>query len=372
MDEEVICYFCGAAVKPFREHRCPSCGGPAVVKYSNEFTVSAIKRDVSTMWRYVDFLPPSMRRNIVSLGEGNTPLVKTSTPNIYVKLEYMNPSGSFKDRGSAGLLTSLRNIMPDAAGICEDSSGNAGASLAAYSAAVGLPCVVFGSENMVPEKALQITAYGAELKVVKGSREQVAAAAVEEAINRGYVYVGHAWNPYFVEGMKTAAYEIAEQTAWNPPEEIYLPVSAGTLLIGLIEGFIDMVEAGVVEKVPKIVAVQPEANPPLYVAYKKAMPPEDITSVSLADALTVKNPPRLWQMIDLLRDVKGDVEIVSEDEIVKAYRQLGWLGVFAEPSSAVAYAAVRRKLDEIVASGKSVLVIVTGHGHKSVELMKLV
>lgn len=324
------------------------------------------------MWRYVDFLPPSMRRRVVTLDEGDTPLVKASTPNIFLKLEFINPSGSFKDRGSAALLTSLRNTVEDLRGVTEDSSGNAGASIAAYCASIGLPCVIFGGESMVSEKALQIRMYGAELNIVKGSREQVASEAVKEAERRGYVYVGHAWNPYFVEGMKTAAYEIAEQTSWNPPDEIYLPVSAGTLLIGLVNGFADMVEAGVVEKPPKIVAVQPEANHPLYTAYKKTAPTKKVVEKSVADALSLTNPPRLRQMVDLLRSVKGDVEVVSEEEILKAQRQLGWLGVFAEPSAAVSYAAVRRKLDDIITSDVSVLVIVTGWGLKSTEALKLV
>ncbi|MDW8063300.1 MAG: pyridoxal-phosphate dependent enzyme [Candidatus Caldarchaeum sp.] len=372
MVEEVVCYSCGEAVKPFVEWRCIRCGSPAVLRYDREFAVSKIKRDVHSMWRYVEFLPPSMRKRIISLGEGDTPLIKASTPNILMKLEYVNPSGSFKDRGSAGMLTSLRNTVEDVKGVCEDSSGNAGASVAAYCASIGLPCVIFGGESMVYEKALQVRTYGAELEVVKGSREEVAATAVREAEKRGYIYVGHAWNPYFLEGMKTTAYEIAEQTGWNLPEEIYLPVSAGTLLIGLINGFAEMVEAGVVEKTPKIVAVQPQANPPLYTAYKKTSPPEADVGKSVADALSLRNPPRLRQMVDMLRAVKGDVEIVSEDEILKAHKQLGWLGVHAEPSSAVAYAAVRRKLDDIVASDIDVLVIVTGMGLKSTEILKLV
>lgn len=342
------------------------------MKYEREFMVSKIKKEVHSMWRYVEFLPPSMRKRVVSLGEGDTPLVKASTPNISLKLEYVNPSGSFKDRGSAALFTSLRNTVDRVAGVCEDSSGNAGASIAAYCASIGLPCVVFGGESMVYEKALQIRMYGAELNVVKGSREDVAKAAVKEAEKRGFVYVGHAWNPYFIEGMKTAAYEIAEQTGWNPPDEIYLPVSAGTLLIGIIEGFADMVEAGVIEKTPKIVAVQPRANPPLYLAYKKDAAVEATTDKSVADALSLRNPPRLRQMVEMLKAVKGDVEIVSEDEILKAHRQLGWLGIFAELSSAVSYAAVRRRLDDIVASERDVLVVVTGSGLKSVEMLKLV
>jgi threonine synthase len=372
LEEQIVCYNCGEVLKPFDEWRCSRCGGPGVVAYGREFMVSKIRQNEKNMWRYREFLPPSMRKTPVTLGEGYTPLVQAPTPNIYFKLEYLNPTGSFKDRGTAAMMTSLRNILGNVQGVCEDSSGNAGASVAAYCAFLGLNCVIFGGGSMVSEKVLQVRMYGADLRLVDGPRQKVEEEAVKHAEKNGLIYVGHTWNPYFIEGMKTVAYEVAEQTGWNPPDIIYLPVSAGTLLIGLYKGFRDMVEAGVIEKIPQIVAVQPQLNAPLYAAYKKQNPAPYLVGGSIADALTQTNPPRLRQMVDMLEVFGGDVEVVSDEDIIKAHKQLAWAGFYAELSSAAAYAAVRKRLDEIVSSPQRVLVILTGLGHKSMEQMKLV
>ncbi|MEM2023690.1 MAG: pyridoxal-phosphate dependent enzyme [Candidatus Caldarchaeum sp.] len=369
--EEVVCYLCGNPVEPFTQWRCPSCGGPTVLSYTREFNTSMIKKNVHSMWRYRQMFPPSMRRNPVTLGEGMTPVCPAVTSNISMKLEYVAPTGSFKDRGSAAMFTSLRNIVKDVKGVSEDSSGNAGASVAAYAAALGLECYVFGGDGMLAEKAMQIRAYGAELRIVRGGRDDVAAEAQQKALEKGFVYVGHAWNPYFIEGMKTVAYEIAEQTSWNPPERIYLPVSAGTLLLGVIQGFRDLLEAGLVENIPKIIAVQTIQRPALYEAFKNVTLPEE-DKPSIADALTLTNPPRLRQMVEELRLAGGDVEVVSDEEIMKALKQMGLAGVYAEPSSAVAYAAVRRSLDEIVSMDEKVMVLVTGFGCKTTQHLQLV
>jgi len=173
-------------------------------------------------------------------------------------------------------------------------------------------------------------------------------------------------------GMKTAAYEIAEQYSWIPPDRIYLPVSAGTLLLGLIEGFKDLQGTGIIEKIPKIIAVQPKSCPSLYEAYKKVKVDRSGESNFLADALTAENPPRLRQMVNELKSVDGDVEIVTDEELLKAHKQLGLAGIYTETSSATAYAAVRKHLDEIISRGEKVLVIVTGFGCKSTQHLQLV
>ncbi len=368
MKEEVVCYFCGNLLQPFVEWRCSSCGGPAVLRYWHEFTLSKIQKNINSMWRYRLMLPPSMRANIVTLGEGMTPICPTAIPNIAMKLEYVSPTGSFKDRGSAAAFTSLMNIVKNVKGVCEDSSGNAGASIAAYSATLGIECIIYSGEDILSEKALQIRAYGAQLRIVKGMRDEVAEHAQREAVGKGYIYVGHAWNPYFIEGMKTVSYEIAEQSSWNLPDRIYLPVSAGTLLLGIIQGFRDLLEAGLIEKIPKIIAVQTAHNPPLYESFKNVRLGGS-TRRSIADALTLTNPPRLRQMVEELKTVGGDVEVVSDEEILKALKQMGRSGIYAEPSSAVAYAAAMRSLDELISSGEKSLVIVTGFGCKSKQCL---
>jgi len=362
LKEEVICYRCGGQAEDDVEVRCSRCGGPLTVSYERSFAVAGIRRSISSMWRYMRFLPPSLSAKPITLGEGFTPIAKILGQEIYVKLDYLTPTGSFKDRGSSALLSHYLGRRATVKTLVEDSSGNAGASLAAYAAYAGLDCIIYVQRGAGPLKLSQITAYGGHVLTVDGGREDVMRAAQEAAREAGYLYVGHSWNPYFIEGMTTMAFEIAEQMEWNPPDRIYVPTSAGTLLLGLLRGFNTLHAAGVIAGLPKILAVQPMANAPLYHAFKGLERPAPQPSV--ADALSFTDPPRLEQMVRELRIAGGDVVAVSEDEILRAYRELAISGIYVEPSAAVGYAALRRELDTIVSSGISVLTIATGSGLK--------
>jgi threonine synthase len=360
--EEVLCYRCGSQAETATDYRCRLCGGPLIVSYDTYFDVYRIKRSLYSMWRYIHFLPPSLS-NPVSLGEGFTPVTKIYGQEIYVKHEYINPTASFKDRGSSTLITRLRGV--DVGGVVCDSSGNAGASIAAYSAHVGLGCVIYCSASGARNKIAQISAYGASLKIVEGGREQAMKEATEASEELGYPYACHAWSPYFIEGMRTIAYEIGEQFSWNMPDKIYIPTSAGTLLLGIILGLKTLRNSGLLEKFPKIIAVQPKVIAPLYNKYKNVA--EGSYTPSIADALSHSNPPRLEQMVRELKIVGGDVVVVSEEEIRRAQRELSTSGIYVEPSSAVGYAAIRRELDEVIASGIRVLTMATGSGLKTAD-----
>jgi threonine synthase len=300
----------------------------------------------------------------VTLGEGWTPLV-TFTSNVNFKLESLNPTGSFKDRGSTSLISAIHKQVKEQKGyIAEDSSGNAGASIAAYSARAGLKAEIYVPEHVSGPKFNQIKSYGMPVVKVAGSRSQIAEKAQEPA--KGKFYVGHIYHPLFRDGIRTLAYEIAEQLNWKSPERVYLPVSAGTLLLGVISGFTHLTNSGVIETVPKIVACQTRQSSPLYHHVKKLdyKPPEKITSI--ADALVSTNPPLLGLMIKAIQETHGDVEVVDEDEIIAAFAELAHKGFFVEPSSAVAYAAYQKQLKTKKASQTDkTLIILTGHGLKT-------
>jgi len=362
LEEEVVCYRCGRRSESDVEVRCSFCSGPLTVSYDRSFDVADIRRGISSMWRYMRFLPPSLSAKPISLGEGFTPIVRILGLEIYVKLDYLTPTGSFKDRGSSALLSHYLGRRANVKTVVEDSSGNAGASLAAYAAYTGLDCIIYVQKDADPSKLSQVTAYGGKVVVVDGGREDVMRAAEAGARRDGHLYVGHSWNPYYIEGMTSVAFEIAEQLDWNPPHRIYVPTSAGTLLLGLIRGFYTLQSAGVIADMPKIVAVQPAVNAPLYHAFKGVGKP--VAQPSIADALSHTNPPRLEQMVRELRIAGGEVVTVSDDEILRAYRELAISGLYVEPSAAVGYAALRRELDTIVSSGISVLTIATGSGLK--------
>ncbi|MCS7103633.1 MAG: pyridoxal-phosphate dependent enzyme, partial [Candidatus Korarchaeum sp.] len=195
---------------------------------------------------------------------------------------------------------------------------------------------------------------------VVGSRDEVTRAAMSE--EKGKFYIGHVYHPAFWGGIRTLAYELAEQTDWKLPNHVFLPVSAGTLLLGVIRGFKHLLNSGEIDRSPEIVACQTKEISPLYHKVKGLpySPPKVVKSI--ADALISPNPPLLNLMAEELKGF-GDVDIADEDEIVEAHRELARLGIYVEPSSAVAYAVYRRWLESSRVKGES-LVVLTGIGLK--------
>lgn len=361
---EVKCSSCGETISSLINFRCLACGQPLEVKLCFDFKKEQIKREDYTVWRYVKFFPYVKEMEIITLGEGWTPLVKVKD-KVYFKLENLNPTGSFKDRGSTVLVSALHKSLEKAGGyLSEDSSGNAGASMAAYAARAGLKVEIYVPTEVSGPKFNQIRFYGADVIKVQGSRADITREAQKTETNK--FYVGHILHPLFRDGIRSLAYEIAEQLNWDTPERVYLPVSAGTLLLGVISGFRHLMESNIVGAMPKIVACQTEQVSPLYHNFKNInyTPPEKISSI--ADALISVNPPLLNIMVKNLREANGDAVLVRENEIFEAFIELAKQGFFVEPSSAVAYAAYKKQLkDKEVARSDSAVIILTGTGLKT-------
>ncbi len=364
MSYQVKCTICRREAPSLIDYKCQKCGSPLDVKLNVTFNIGGIQTDIRGAWRYVKFFPYVKASEIVTLGEGWTPLVKFSE-NLYFKLENLNPTGSFKDRGSTVLISAIHKQIKASGGyIAEDSSGNAGASMAAYAARAGIKAKIYVPEGVSGPKFNQIMFYGAEVKKVAGSRSRVADEA--QKTEEGKFYVGHILHPLFRDGIRSLAYEIAEQLGWEVPEKIYLPVSAGTLLLGVINGFKHLKEAGVIKDLPKIVACQTRQVSPLYQRFKGLPyhPPEKIDSI--ADALVSTNPPLLELMVKSLREVNGDAITVEEEEIHQAFKRLARTGIYVEPSSAVAYAAYQKQpRKEAKPRKKKTVIILTGTGLKT-------
>ena len=364
MEHEIKCSVCGRSSPKILNFKCPSCGEPLDVQLYIDFEAEEVQRRDYTVWRYARFFPYVKETEIITLGEGWTPLVKFSD-GLYFKLDHLNPTGSFKDRGSTVLISTLHKLVKKALGyISEDSSGNAGASIAAYATRAGLKAKVYVPRNVSGPKFNQVQFYGAEVVKVSGGRNKVAEEAQKPEKRK--FYVGHILHPLFRDGIRSLAYEIVEQLGWHVPERIYLPVSAGTLLLGVISGFKHLVESNVIETIPKIVACQTKQVSPLYHRFKNLSytPPERIASI--ADALVSINPPLLNLMLRRLREANGDAVIVEEDEIFHAFIQLAGKGFFVEPSSAVAYAAYKKQLKNKEASKyDKTVIILTGTGLKT-------
>jgi threonine synthase len=364
MKFEIKCSTCGQSTSNVLNYKCPSCSKPLDFQLHYNFEAEKIRKKDYSVWRYAKFFPYIKETEITTLGEGWTPLVKFSD-NTHLKLESLNPTGSFKDRGSTTLISALHKSVKKARGyISEDSSGNAGASIAAYVARAGLNAKIYVPENVSGPKFNQTQFYGAEVVKVSGSRSKVAEEA--QKTEKGKFYVGHILHPLFRDGIRSLAYEIAEQLDWHVPERVYLPVSAGTLLLGVINGFKHLTKSNVIETMPKIVACQTRQVSPLYHHFKNLHYTAPSTITSIADALVSVNPPLLNLMVKNLRETDGDAVMVEEDEIFNAFRTLARKGFFVEPSSAVAYAAYKKQLNnKEVSKDDNTLIILTGTGLKT-------
>ena len=341
------CLDCPAEAPASLELACESCGGLFEIAYPR--------------------LPEGgLRQPLVELplGQGNTPTIDFDWPDarrlrLELKLEFLSPTGSFKDRGAAMLIAAAWNA--GATTFVEDSSGNAGAALAAYAAAARIQAEIFVPADAPAVKMAQITAVGANIHAVDGDRAAVAATAEHFAAERGIPYLSHNRSPYFSEGMKSAAAEIAEH---GLPDAIVLPVGNGSLLIGLYRGFQELIQLEQIGRLPRLYAVQSMSVSPLAAAVRGHDAPEPRPTI--ADGIAVSRPPRLAQMLDAVRESGGAAAVVSEQEIASAQQSMAERGMLIEPTSAVPLAALRRFVERgMLADGERVLVPLTGSGLKN-------
>lgn len=341
--------------------RCARCDGPLGVPLLPIGAPSLLAVG-SGIPRYQAWLPvPS-----VSFDEPTTPLVRASWGelDLYFKVEGCLPTGSFKDRGSATLVGWLRDSGVER--VVADSSGNAGASIAAYCARARIACDVYVSSTASPVKLAQIAAYGASVIPISGPRQAAAEAALDAAM-QGAIYASHLWNPLFLAGTRTFAFEVWEQLG-SAPDAVVMPVGGGTLLLGVAQGFLALKQAGLIEREPRLYGVQSSACAPLAQAAASGATaiPAIAPAASAADGILIAVPPRGAEIMASVRSTEGTVIAIDEDALWSAFGRLGRLGLYVEPTSAVAAAALAllEERGEIV-RGQTTVVALTGTGLKA-------
>ncbi len=323
------------------------------------------------MWRYREAIPIRHETSILSMGEGCTPLERMEIDGneALVKIDYLFPSGSYKDRGAAVLVSKMKEWRVKK--VVEDSSGNAGCAIAAYCAKAGIECDIYVPHHTSPGKLVQIQAYGATVIRVEGSREDTAKKAMKAAFENAYA--SHCWNPFFLHGTKTFAFEVWEQMSWKIPDVLVLPVGHGTLFLGAYIGFNELREAGLIEKIPRFVAVQAASCAPLYQAFKKGwQEPRPIEKKeTVAEGIAIAESVRGSQILEAVRETDGEILAVTEKEIMAALKAMGRRGHFVEPTSAATVAGLRRYLKK--RRKEAVVSTLTGMGLKSAakNLIKL-
>lgn len=365
-----LCHRCGQAYADRQLlWRC-GCGGELLHQWGSEgptFDKERIVAGPRSLYRYRDALPLAGAEP-VTLGEGLTPLIpgEWNAMPVHFKLDYLCPTGSYKDRGASLLLTWLKSL--GVAEVLEDSSGNAGASIAAYAAAAGIPCKIFIPAYASAGKAAQISAFGAELVRVPGTREDTTRAALEAA--QTIFYASHNWLPWFLEGTKTAAYELWEQMGWRGPDVVVCPTGYGSYLLGLYIGFRELWAAGAIDRLPRLVAVQAANCAPLVEAMAQGL--SDVPGIqkqeTIAEGISCSRPVRGALLVEALRETGGTAVAVSEDAIVAALRALARKGLYVEPTSAAAAAALDQlQASGVLTGGETVAVCLTGSGLKANE-----
>jgi len=358
---ELACPRCGKT-RPadMAVETCTGCGSPLDVAYTSgghgDGNMPSPVHDPSS---------------VVSLGEGNTPCVELQSlggrlqlNRLYAKLEFLNPTGSFKDRGAAVMMSVAREFRVTE--VVEDSSGNAGASVSAYAARAGIRSHIFVPADAPAAKLAQIKAYGPELHPVLGPRDAVTAAAVSYAREHDLVYASHMLSPYFAEGTKAFAYEFVQRFGGAPPRHLVFPVGNGSLLIGAFNGFRELQASGQIDAMPKLHCVQSRNVMPLVAAFNGTHWNPRNVARTVAGGISIATPSRQWQILAILRQTGGSAVAVEESAILQMQKDLAETeGIFAEPTSAAAFAGIASLIDEgAVSRDDEVLVPVTGSGLK--------
>ena len=331
--------------------------------FSPHLEVAALTSRKPNLWRYRECLPIERDDCIVSFAEGFTPLlaVQIYRRRIWIKQEHLFQTGSFKDRGATVLISKVRELGIDR--VVQDSSGNAGCSIAAYCAAAGIGCTILVPQSTAPAKVAQIRAYGADVRLIPGDRQATAAAALEMAATS--YYASHCWNPFFLHGTKTFAYEVWEQLGFQPPDVLVLPVGNGTLVLGAFIGFTDLLNQGLIDRLPQIVAVQALNCSPLFHAFTtlQQRPAAVTVAETMAEGIAIAAPIRGGQILSAVRATHGRMLAVTEEEIWQAQHAMAHQGFYIEPTAAAGIAGAMQ-LSEEIEEGKILVAAFTGHGLK--------
>lgn len=345
-------------------YRCPKCGGTFDYLRFPTYDLR-LHKELPGIWRYKNSFGLDDQAPIISLGEGNTPLIDGDIcgQKVWFKCEYQNPTGSYKDRGAATLFSFL--LSRGVTEAIEDSSGNAGAAFAAYAARAGVKGKVYVPDSISGPKCHQIESYGVELVRILGSRSKVAEQA-RKAAESGFIYASHAYLPQVLPGYATAAYEIFEQLG-DMPGTIVTPVGQGNFLIGLARGFRSLQDAYNLPKLPVFIGVQAQVCAPLWALF--SFGPAGLQWVSesptIAEGVRVSHPVRGDNVLQEVASSAGTFVVVEEERILPARDELAVRGFYVEPTSALVWDAVEQLMKKNLV--EPVVVLLTGSGLKSQE-----
>jgi len=380
------CISCSTEYAYGKLFSCDKCHEFLDVVYDMDSVAEALSKSQfgkghSLIEKYSQLLPVKGTKAPVSLGEGDTPLLASGhlaevlgLKKLYLKDESRNPSGTFKDRSiSVGVTVAKENDVTD---VSTASTGNAGASLAAFSAKAGMTCRIIISATASPTKLVQAMAYGARIIPIRGSVD-AALNLLREAYDAWGWYpipTSGPTNPYQAEGAKTIAYEISSQLKENPPDWVFYPICGGDNIAANWKGFKELEMLNMAGKPPKLVGVQASACDSLVEPLREGH--ERIRTIknpqTIASSICIEYPPTGLAALRAIRESKGIAIAVTDEEMLDAQSLLAAReGIFAEPASASVVAALRRLVDQgVVARDDTVVCVITGTGLKETTVLK--
>lgn len=376
------CVKCGSEFNPYLNiNFCLNCGSILEFQLNYDYIKSIIsKAKVSirdfNMWRYREFIPIENYSCIVSMGEGWTPLIKSKRlgsilglKNLFLKLEYLNPTGSFKDRGSSAAVS--RALELKVPGMVGFSTGNAGIAQAAYCALANIGSIVFAPKYASREKIASIMIYGSKVFLVDGTFDDAGRIARVVAEKLGWIYNGGVINPIRQEGKKTLAYEICEQLGWIAPDWYIQSVGMGTAAIGAFKGFKEMIDFDWINSMPRIACVQAEGCAPMVKAFKSNSEVIEVVKEpkTIASAIAVGNPAGWPLLYRALKECNGIIEAVSDNEIIEAYKAIAkFEGIYAEPAAAAPLALIKKLREAgVIDANELIICVISGFGLKDVS-----
>jgi threonine synthase len=378
---DLICYDCEtsydfAQVQTF----CPDCQAPLIVKYDLQKARQEVDRDAFSrrpagMWRWREFLPVYKPENMITLGEGDTPLLQMpqlgaglGLSHLYVKDESINPTGSFKARGLAAAVSKAKELGVKK--VIIPTAGNAGGAMAAYAARGGLQAYIFMPDDTPEANIKESRIAGATVILIDGLISEAAGMAGEKARAEGWFDVSTFKEPYRAEGKKIMGYELAEEFNWDLPDVIIYPTGGGTGLVGMWKAFAEMASLGWLEsdKRPRMVAVQSDGCAPVIKAFHESSPFCDFWTGAQTLASGLRVPKSFADQIILndLKESHGNAVAVSDEHILEAQKKLAYKeGIFAAPEGAATLAG----LEKLVADGwihadEKIVLFNTGTGLK--------
>ncbi|HEX7317136.1 MAG TPA: threonine synthase [Pyrinomonadaceae bacterium] len=377
------CALCGKTYEARRLHNlCTECGRPLLVRYDLEAAARTLTRESlkgrrADLWRYAEVLPVEREENIVSLGEGWTPLLAAERlgsslglRRLYIKDESRNPTQSFKARGMTAAVSMAKELGVKKLAV--PSAGNAAGALAAYAARAGLEAHIFMPDDTPRANVVECEQTGAHVTLMKGLITDCGAEVGRRKEQEGWFDVSTLKEPYRVEGKKTLGYELAEQMSWELPEVIVYPTGGGTGLVGMWKAFDEMEAMGWIgSKRPRMVSVQSTGCAPIIRAFEegKRFADEFENAATVASGLRVPKAVGDFLILDALRASNGAAVAVSDEELLAAVKEMGAAeGLFVAPEGAACVPALRKLLERgEVGEDERVVLFNTGAGVKYLE-----